>query len=305
MTAESSDYTNYPMSTLLKASNWFPHGGISIRIGGGAYEPVLPPNDYTEIKHHHDFDELVVIAEGHGIHCFNGKEYPVVAGDVFVIKRGDSHYFHHRDNMIHLNVMYDMTPLPLANPYLTHTPGFKALFTLEPILRQKNNVVTSLRLTSRQLETVRHLWRTMKHEEEQQLPGFEVILVSQFQDLAVFLSRIFMGLSSSRGRRLMSIENTITFMEEHYAQTITLQDLYNRANMSRPAFMRHFKDSTGISPINYLNNIRIEHAARLLRESTNTITDIAFEAGFHDSNYFSRAFKKVMKKTPREFRRNS
>jgi AraC-like DNA-binding protein len=290
------------VNTLLKTSEWLKNSAIPLRVGGGWLQAVPAPGDYTETKHHHDFDELTVIAAGKGIHSIDDKDYNVQAGDVFVITRGHSHYFHHRENMIHLNVMYNLGRLPLATPYLSETPGFNAIFKLEPFLIKARQSVASLRLTPRQLQRVRHIWEVMQHEENERLPGFEVIMINRFQELVVFLSRLYVGLHSSRKTRILAIENTIRFIDTQYAQPLTLADLYKNAGMSRPAFMKHFKESTGLSPMAYLINTRIEQSCKLLRCTNNSITDIALSAGFTNSNYFARAFRNIMKISPREFR---
>ena len=290
------------MDQLLKSSDWLKTNPMPLRVGGGVYHALPEPGDYTEKKHHHDFDELTVIAEGNGIHSINNKNYAVQAGDVFVITQGHSHYFHHRENMVHLNVMYDMGRLPLTSPFLSAIPGFKAMFALEPFLIKERNSVASLKLTPMQLERVRHIWKIMQHEEKERLPGFEVIMINRFQELIVFLSRLYVGLHSNRKTRILAIENSMRLIDIHYAQPLTLEELYRKAGMSRPAFMKHFKESTGLSPMAYLTNTRIEKACELLRNSNDSITDIALSTGFSNSNYFARAFRKIMKTSPRAYR---
>ena len=58
-----------------------------------------------------------------------------------------------------------------------------------------------------------------------------------------------------------------------------------------------------MSPISYINKIRIEKAAALFKNSDRSITEIAMEVGFDDSNYFSRIFKKQMGMSPREYKK--
>lgn len=291
------------MDTLLKSSDWLQKNPIPLRIGGGTYQARPAPGDYTEAKHHHDFDELTVIAEGKGIHSVNDVDYPVSAGDVFVITQGHSHYFHHRENMVHLNVMYDINNLPLSAPYLFDLPGFRSMFSLEPFLIKERDTVASLKLTPNQLQRIKHIWGVMKHEEEERLSGFEVIMVNRFQELVVFLSRLYVGLQTSRKIRTLAIENTMRFMDTHYDQPLMLKDLYTKAGMSRPAFMKHFGESTGVSPITYLTNTRIEKACEMLRTTSDSITEIALRTGFTNSNYFARVFRKQMRTSPRNYRK--
>lgn len=63
---------------------------------------------------------------------------------------------------------------------------------------------------------------------------------------------------------------------------------------------------TGVSPLQYVLHLRINYACRELQETRRGITEIAYDSGFEDSNYFSRTFRKFIGMTPREYRlRNS
>ena len=72
--------------------------------------------------------------------------------------------------------------------------------------------------------------------------------------------------------------------------------------MSRSNLMRVFRAATGQSPIEYLLRLRIQKAMALLRNTDLTITEIAMEVGFNDSNYFTRQFKRVQGSSPTRFR---
>ena len=65
-----------------------------------------------------------------------------------------------------------------------------------------------------------------------------------------------------------------------------------------------FKKVTGYSPIDHLLHVRLAKAAEMLLKSQSTVSEIAQDCGFADSNYFSRQFKKVYSLSPREYRNN-
>jgi AraC-like DNA-binding protein len=93
------------------------------------------------------------------------------------------------------------------------------------------------------------------------------------------------------------------FAATHFRETVTLPQLARAAAMSPAAFSRYFKRSTGRAPSDFINDLRIEHACRLLRETDRTVTDIAADAGFPTLTNFNRRFRERTKATPRDYRR--
>ena len=90
----------------------------------------------------------------------------------------------------------------------------------------------------------------------------------------------------------------LTFIYEHYGETITLKEIANAAHISRSEAGRCFQTYLGCSPIEALIQYRLQIARRLLSEKTQTLQEISAACGFHSVNYFSRQFKKVYGVTP-------
>ncbi len=87
-----------------------------------------------------------------------------------------------------------------------------------------------------------------------------------------------------------------------YTQNITLDQIAQVANLSIPAFCRYFKLHTRKSYIRFLNEIRVNAACKLLKESDHTISYICFNTGFQNLSNFNRQFKKIMDFTPSKYR---
>jgi AraC family transcriptional regulator len=86
-------------------------------------------------------------------------------------------------------------------------------------------------------------------------------------------------------------------------QAIALDVVAREVGMSRYHFSRVFKESIGLSPINYIGRQRIERAKKLLAETELPIADIALQAGFSGQSHFTTFFRKLVGLTPRSFRR--
>lgn len=93
----------------------------------------------------------------------------------------------------------------------------------------------------------------------------------------------------------------LTYIRGHLQEKINLKNLSELACMSGSTFYRYVKKSTGLSPQELILRERIKHAKNLLGKSDLLITEVAFDAGFEDPNYFTRAFKKTEGLTPKQY----
>lgn len=97
------------------------------------------------------------------------------------------------------------------------------------------------------------------------------------------------------------LQQTVHYMEQHYYEELTVEQLANMAGMVRWQYSQQFKALTGQKPTDYLTELRIKHAKKLLSSSTESLNKIARQIGFKDEYYFSRCFRKLTGNTPREY----
>ena len=101
------------------------------------------------------------------------------------------------------------------------------------------------------------------------------------------------------------LQYMIAYIHEHFADKITLEDIADSASISTREATRCFKRIRGKSPVDYLIEYRLGRAQLLLRDTDESITDIALQTGFSDSAYFGKMFKRYFHITPGEFRKNN
>lgn len=92
------------------------------------------------------------------------------------------------------------------------------------------------------------------------------------------------------------------YIHEHLTEKIAVDTLSRKAYLSRNMFFKWFKDQFGITPLDYLNRERIRLAKQLLAAQSGTISEISFQCGFSDVNYFVRLFRKSEGITPGTYR---
>ena len=107
---------------------------------------------------------------------------------------------------------------------------------------------------------------------------------------------------TTAGKR-QNLQEIKDYLDTHFAEKITLDALAERFYINKFYLTRVFKEQFGQTVTNYLVQLRITQAKRLLRFSDKNVEAIAQECGLNDANYFSRLFKKVEGTTPGEYRR--
>lgn len=94
----------------------------------------------------------------------------------------------------------------------------------------------------------------------------------------------------------------VQFIQQHLSEKITIDHLCRMACMSRANFFRYFKQEFGITPVDFINYERVKRAKQIMSEQPASIRDVSLTAGFSDTNYFIRTFRKVEGITPGEYR---
>ena len=121
----------------------------------------------------------------------------------------------------------------------------------------------------------------------------------------------FMGKLTSACRNVINkreersndiIKTAKQFIEDNYSKDISLDDVSRKVNISPYYFSKIFKDESGLNFIEYLTNLRIDNAKKLLSDTDMSIKEICLSCGYTDPNYFSRSFKKNVGTTPTEYK---
>jgi AraC-like DNA-binding protein len=222
----------------------------------------------------------------------DGQTYVGEAGDVLLLRGGSS---------FHCRGMATATTLVSVNleaeiSYLSHRSWAELLhLPVKPAVDGAELVP----LLDRMLQTA-----------ETATPGQALLQQADLlRILGLLLDRIYMAggtsLSSAELRPVTDhrIQSVIEYIARHPAQCPTLPQLAELAGVSESHVRRLFVRETGLAPLSFVQRLKMNHAKRLLRETGERISDIAYQLGFEDANYFARIFKKLSGYAPADFRR--
>lgn len=291
---------------IIKAvgKNYFQEGSIPIKVNRiNRSLHISHEYDLTEIPHYHDFIEVVCVINGQGTQVIENRSYKVSAGDVFVLQGNQQHYFQKAEEVEIINVIYNEKEINgLVDSTIKALVGYGALFVLEPTYRSNSHFSNKLRLKRTELAKLELLINAMLFEQENKQEGYELILQNRLQEFIIILSRHYSEINENKAQSLVRLSQVVSFMEHHSAEKLSLKGLAEQANMSQRNFLRVFKRTFAMTPMNYLNSIRLQLARQLLRETTNAVSHIAYDVGFADSNYFIKCFKKTNGVSPLKYR---
>jgi AraC-like DNA-binding protein len=149
------------------------------------------------------------------------------------------------------------------------------------------------------------IFQGIHHELYSQEIGYVTRVNQLIDELFILIARQSTRQSNSRRdfpQTFMKLEQTL---RQNLSHQWTVDEMAALMGLGTTAFTEKVKNYTGFSPLNYLINIRISEAIKLLNRQDVNVTDIALDTGFYSSQHFSTTFKKLTGYTPGEFRKRN
>ncbi|WP_432664362.1 AraC family transcriptional regulator [Wukongibacter baidiensis] len=141
-------------------------------------------------------------------------------------------------------------------------------------------------------------------EYENNIPGRESLLEAFVLIISNYIIRSILDVSNKGDitSERFEIEEIVGYMHQHFGKKLSNLELAKAINMSESHFIRIFKKETGMTPMQYLTNVRIEKAKKLLKIDRKNITEISLICGFNSTSHFSSSFTKYVGMTPSNYR---
>lgn len=275
---------------------------------------VVPPNLPVYIEfvkkgkhpanhiHDHNFTEIVIILSGEGLYRLENGTVPISTGDLLIVPPGLNHGYDQVENLELVNLTYqpeelgfqllDAYELPLFE--LFFPPGGKR-FDPELFLRPVAKLdPEELREAGEKLHQLQSLLHHSGNGAYFQAHGLFIFLIAE---LARHENRMITASGTFDG-----FENVLAIMQKKIPRKCTVAQLAAATHTSQRTFLRRFKKATGLSPTEYLKQLRLRHGARLLYSTDLPVNMIALECGFYDSSHFSVKFKEFYGRSPSCYR---
>ena len=258
------------------------------------------PHLYNHL-HQHPEIQLTLIKESNGTLIAGDYVGPFHPGDVFVIGgnqphvfRNDEKFFRKRSKAIAITIFFDPT---------TFGENFWLLEEMKSLQQFLKNSSGGFRITGRKKKELAEKLVSIVNAK-----GIDRLIIF-LEILKLFTSRkemhslatpvIQRNIKSYDGSRLNKV---IEFTFKEFQRPITLKEVAGLANLTPEAFCKYFKTRTRKTYINFLNEIRVNHACRLLTEDK-SISGICYDCGFMNLSNFNRIFKKIKPVSPGGWRK--
>ncbi len=278
------------------------HHQTSININTGH----LPVNVFnTDVQvyppHWHERIEIVYVLGDELKIGLNNSVYTLQNRDILIIGMGEVHYFlmqpQRCDRIIvhfELSMFEELANLisgrRLLEPLITSdSPRLSNGFSVHAFFER----------------VILDIYREIRHKET----GFEFFLGARLYDLAAGIIRYIPNerlCSAEKNKQLKKLEllkQVTKYIDKNFQKEISLAEVSKHVNFSMYHFTRFFKNTTGMTFWQYLNNYKVSKAVNRLINSSDSMAEVAFKSGFNSIKTFNRVFKQVKGCSPSEFRK--
>ena len=252
--------------------------------------------------HSHEYTELVIVLAGSAGHRTDAVEHQVAGGDVFVIHGDQSHAFVSARDLKLCNIQFDPRQFLADQCDLHRMAGFHALFDLEPRSRGDRKFEQRLRLNAAQAACVKGELDELKREFDDHAEGRQTMIRGRFLQLVTALSRFYAAVSAAP-TPVTRMAGVISHIRQHFRQPLAIDELARLSHLSPSQFQRVFRKTYHTSPIQFINQLRIDESCELLRHTHRDVAAIAGDCGFASASFFCTRFRHRIGLSPTQYRK--
>ena len=252
--------------------------------------------------HGHQFLSLVYFERGGGRQRVGSHEWDVSAGDLFVIAPGETHDASRLGDAAGWMVEFSADVIEPAGD----TTAFLSWHTnplLYPFVRPSGGEVARFEVSPEDRPEWSQRLRSMDSELREKVPGFREAVLAYLTLTLVDVARLAQDIVGQlRVQEQPVLAEIFQFIEERYAEPISLKDVARAVNLSPGYLTTLVRRRTGRTVLEWIQERRMAEARRLLVETDESVERIGARVGYDDPAYFARRFRSAHKTTPASWR---
>lgn len=256
-----------------------------------------------ELAHWHNSFELIEVVEGKFYCNVDGSEFLINKGNICIINRGRLHHIYTED----YNASMCRKKTIIFNPdYFIKDQNIYEKYIL-PLLEKDAFAHIQFNIKKGIGLDINTLMKEIEALEDEKPIGYEL---EEYSLIYKVIRCLYLAYQSSKqsihttyDANVQIQRNMTSFIHEHFNSKIGLEDIAEAGQVSKSTCIRLFHKYTGKSPIDFLNNYRLQMSAEKLVATSEQITEIAYACGFGQPSYFNRLFLKEYNMTPNQYRK--
>lgn len=244
--------------------------------------------------------EFLIIDKGSAVIRINDKDYLVSEGQAVIINSEEIHMGFSIESIYCRSyaVIFHPDIFVLPNTDICHKTYIQPI--VEGIYRFPTHIIPDNDWQSEVLQNMRHIINCYLEKDF----SYELQIKTRILDIISILVRqkkfesSALDLTQNSQIKLNRLKDIVNYVENNFANEITIEQLANIANLSSDYFYKFFKQATNKTPLRYITEVRISKACKQLTSSEQNVAEIAFG----DVSFFIKTFSKIMGTTPRKYR---
>ncbi len=252
-------------------------------------------------EHYHDYYEIYYLMSGKRKFFLCNKVYSLLPGDLVMIPKGEIHRTTFERNSDEDNVETQRVCLGFTEEFMTNLISKIGQEEFDNCFQKRKITIPVNRRAY-----IEELFDQILIEKKDTDSLSDYLCQCYIEEIMIFLLRSQKKEEDEEKDFIdsdLDMEKAAQYISNHFENQITLEMISKKYCMSTSYFSKRFKNVTGFGFKEYLNAVRIRHACDLLLTTDQNITEISYQCGFTDSNYFGDAFKKNMHMSPRDYRK--
>jgi AraC-like DNA-binding protein len=259
-------------------------------------------NYFSNPWHFHDELELTFIIKSEGTKFIGDHISEFEPGEIILLGSRLPHYW--RNNNSYYQGLESDGAEAIIIRFNQDFAGseFLKIPPMQPVLDLIQDATRGIFITGQtNVELQKKMFDFLTMNESQKIIGLtDILLTIAAQNQYSFLSSIGYA-HQYKSNDIEKIDAVYDYVLDNYMNDLSVKDIADRCNMNNAAFCRYFKRKTGKTFIDFMNDIRLGNASKLLLKGDLTISEIAFSSGFNNPSYFNRLFKRMNGLTPKHY----
>lgn len=252
-----------------------------IVASAGTYRMLTVPRYYNYYRNRRDY-QMLYVANGQAYFTIDGKEHTVTAGQLVLYRPGDyqAYRYHAADR---------------AQVYWMHFTGSEVASLVPSDMPRLMTVGSAARIT--------RLWNLIIEELQLRQEGFEALCSLYLQEMLLLVQRRLHDTGDADKDMREEISAAQTYFSEHYREPIDITAYAVERHVTVGWFIREFRHHVGVTPLQYIIDLRVARARELLTHSDCSVAQVAALVGYDNPLYFSRLFRGRTGMSPLQYRK--